>query len=201
MKTLVLTALLAAGAAGDRLPPIPLGNMSEAQKAAAEKFSASRGKEVFGPFIPLLRSPELMLAAAAVGDHLRFHSTLPARVRELAILVASREWGQQYEWAVHAPLAIEAGPRREVIDAVADGRRPYGCDEEEETALSLVSEILHNKRVSDATWRRAVQQFGESGAVDLLGLAGYYSFLGVVLNGARTPAPEPQGAQLRRFPD
>jgi 4-carboxymuconolactone decarboxylase len=134
-----------------------------------------------------------------MGDHLRFRTSLSPRVRELAILVTCREWGQQYEWAVHYPLAVEAGVRRDIADAIADGRRPYGADEEEEVALSLVSEILHNRRVSDVTWRKALQQFGESGAVDLLGLAGYYSFLGVVLNGARTPAPD--GAQLRPFTD
>jgi 4-carboxymuconolactone decarboxylase len=200
MKTLMVALVLAAGAPQDRLPPIPRESMTQTQRAAAEKFAAARGKEPFGPFVPLLRSPDLMLAAAAMGDHLRFHSTLPARVRELVILWTSREWGQQYEWAVHYPLAIEAGLRRELADAIGDGRRPYGCDEEEEAALSVASEILRDHRVSDVTWHRAVQQFGESGAVDLLGLAGYYSFLGAVLNGARTPAPA-NGAQLKRFPD
>jgi 4-carboxymuconolactone decarboxylase len=200
MTTLMVTIVLAAGVTLDRLPPIPRENLNESQKSAVEKFSAGRGKQPFGPFVPLSRSPDLMLAAAAMGDHLRFHSPLPARVRELAILWTSREWGQQYEWAVHYPLAIEAGLRREVADAIADGRRPYGCDEEEETALSVVSEILRDHRVSDATWRRALQQFGEIGTVDLLGLAGYYSFLGAILNGARTPPPQ-NGAQLKRFPE
>src|SRR5689334_7165098 len=97
MKTLTVALLLAAGVTQDRLPPLARQSMTEAQKAAAEKFTAARGKEPFGPFVPLLRSPDLMLAAAAMGDHLRFHSPLPARVRELAILWTSREWGQQYE--------------------------------------------------------------------------------------------------------
>ena len=196
MKNLLLALLIAAPQ--DRLPPLKREQLSEAQRAAAVQFAATRGKEPFGPFIPLLRSPALMTAAAAMGDHLRFHSSLPPAVRELAILVVCRDWTQQYEWSVHEKLALEAGVGRELIMAIADGRRPYGATEELETALSLVTEILAHKRVSDPTWRRAVQQFGESGAVDLLGLAGYYSFLGAVLNGAQTPAPE--GAPLKPFP-
>ncbi|HYY51780.1 MAG TPA: hypothetical protein VE755_02855, partial [Myxococcales bacterium] len=89
--------------------------------------------------------------------------------------------------------------RREIAEAISTGRRPYGIDEEEEVAYELVLEILHNKRVSDATWRRAVQAFGEAGVVDLLGISGYYSFLAVILNAARTPPP-PGARLLSRFP-
>ena len=185
--------------AQDRMPPIAAEKLTAAQRKAIEEFKAARSADVSGPFVPLLRSPELMSAAAAMGDYLRFHSTLPAAVRELAILLICREWTQQYEWSVHAKLALEAGLRRDMVDAVADGRHVYGATEELEVAISVVSELLAHKRVSDVTWRRALQHFGESGTVDLLGVVGYYSFLGVVLNAARTPAPD--GAQLARFPD
>ena len=201
MKNVALAFLIAAGTAvpEDRLPPLRAGDLTDAQRTAAAQFVGSRGKQVFGPFVPLLRSPELMSAAAAMGDYLRFHSTLSAAVREMAILLTCREWTQQYEWSVHSKLALEAGLRRDMVDAVADGRRVYGATEELEVAISLVSEVLAHKRVSDVTWRRALQHLGESGTVDLLGVVGYYSFLGVVLNAARTPAPD--GAQLTRFPD
>jgi 4-carboxymuconolactone decarboxylase len=183
----------------DRLPPVARENMTEAQKSASDRFAAARGQPPSGPFVPLLRSPELMLAAQSMGDYLRFKSTLAPRIREMAILLACRYWGQEYEWAVHSPLARDAGVRGEIVESIGNGRRPYGTDEEEDAAYELVFEILHNKRVSDPTWRRAIQAFGEGGVVDLLGITGYYSFLGVVMNAARTPPPA-GGPLLSRFP-
>ena len=87
--------------AQDRMPPIPPEKMTDAQKKAAAEFAASRKAEVFGPFVPLLRSPEVMLAAMAMGDYLRYRSTLPRHLNELAILVTARHWTQQYEWNLH----------------------------------------------------------------------------------------------------
>jgi len=184
----------------DRLPPIPAESLSDAQRDAADRFAQARGQQPFGPFVPLLRSPPLMLAAQSMGDYLRFKSPLSPRVRELAILLTCRAWAQEYEWAVHYPLALQAGVPVEVADAIAAGRRPYRLDEEGETAYDLVFEILHNKRVSEPTWRRAVQAFGESGVVDLLGVAGYYSFLAPFLNAARTPPP-PGAPALQLIPE
>jgi 4-carboxymuconolactone decarboxylase len=189
-----------AGGGQDRLPPLARESLTDAQKAAVDRFAAARGQQPFGPFVPLLRSPELMLATQSLGDYLRFKSPLAPRLREMAILLTCRAWAQQYEWATHYPLALQAGLRREVADAIANGRRPHGVDEEEEAAYELVFEILYNKRVSDPTWRRAAQAFGEAGVVDLLGTAGYYSFLAVVLNAARTPSPADAPA-LQRFPN
>ncbi len=189
-----------AAADQDRLPPLAPATLTDAQRVASDKFAAARGQQPFGPFVPLLRSPELMLAAQSMGDYLRVRSPLPPRVRELAILLACRAWAQEYEWAVHHPLALQAGVRLEVIDAIATGRRPHGFNEEEETAYDLVFESLYNKRVSDLTWRRALQAFGEPGVVDLLGVSGYYSFLAVVLNAARTPAP-PGSRRLQLAPE
>jgi 4-carboxymuconolactone decarboxylase len=184
----------------DRLPPLPRESMTDAQKNAWDRFTVARGQQPSGPFVPLLRSPALMLAAQSTGDYLRFKSPLTPRIREMAILLACRYWGQEYEWAVHYPLALEAGVRREIAESISNGRRPYGTDEEEDAAYELVFEILHNKRVSDLSWKRAVAAFGEGGVVDLLGVTGYYSFLAVVLNAARTPPPS-GGPLLSRFPN
>ena len=184
----------------DRLPPLPPAALNDAQREASDRFTRARGQAPFGPFVPLLRSPGLMLAAQAMGDYLRFRSALPPRIRELAILLTCRASAQDYEWAVHYPLALQAGVRREVADSISDGFRPHDMPDDEDLAYQLVFEILYRKRVSDPTWRRATQAFGETGVVDLLGIAGYYSFLGVVLNAARTPAP-PGAPALRLVPE
>jgi len=188
-------------AAQDRMPPIPADKLTEAQKKAAEVFAEGRGYAVRGPFVPLIRSPEVMLRAKAMGDYLRFKSVLAPRLNEMVILITARAWGQQYEWNAHHPAALKAGLRPEIAAAIADGRRPSGMAEDEEAAYEMASEILHLKRVSDATYRRAVDKFGEQGVIDLLGVTGYYTFLAIVMNATRTALPENVAEPLRRFPE
>jgi 4-carboxymuconolactone decarboxylase len=187
--------------AQDRMPPIPADRLTETQKKAAEAFAEGRGYQIRGPFVPLIRSPEVMLRAKAMGDHLRFKSSLGPRLNEMVILITAREWTQQYEWNAHHPEAMKAGLRREIADAIADGRRPNGMAEDEEIAYDLATEILRLKRVSDATYQRAVARFGELGVIDLLGVVGYYNFLAIVMNATRTALPENVAEPLRRYPE
>ncbi len=184
-------------APADRMPPILPEKMTAEQKKAAEEFLAARNVPVFGPFIPLLRSPEVMLRARAMGDYLRYKSVLPPRLNEFAILITARQWTQQYEWEVHHPIAIKAGLDKEIAAAVADGRRPKNMPEEEEIIYDFCAETHANQSVCDATYARAVSKFGEQGVIDLVGVCGYYTFLAMVLNVARTPA---KNAQLNPFP-
>ena len=183
------------------MPPLAADKMTEAQKKAAEAFAEGRGYAVRGPFVPLIRSPEVMLRAKAMGDYLRFKSTLGPRLNEMIILITAREWSQQYEWHAHVSIALKEGLRREIADAIADGRRPAGMAEDEEAAYDMATEILRSKRVSDATYRRAVDKFGEQGVIDLLGVTGYYTFLAIVMNATRTGLPENVAEPLRRFPE
>src|ERR1700733_12913239 len=120
--------------AQDRMPPIPADKLTDAQKKAAETFAEGRGYAVRGPFVPLIRSPEVMLRAKAMGDHLRFKSKLQPRISEMVILITAREWTQQYEWLAHHDIAVKAGLRSEVADAIADGRRPDGMAADETAA-------------------------------------------------------------------
>jgi 4-carboxymuconolactone decarboxylase len=187
--------------AQDRMPPIPADKLTDAQKKAAEAFAEGRGYQIRGPFVPLIRSPEVMLRAKAMGDYLRFKSTLGPRLNEMVILITAREWTQQYEWNAHRPAATKAGLKAEIIDAIADGRRPLGMAEDEEIAYDTASEILRLKRVSDATYGRAVAKFGEQGVIDLLGVIGYYNFLAIVMNATRTAMPANVADPLRRYPE
>ena len=186
--------------AQDRMPPIPADKLTEAQQKAAEAFAEGRGYAVRGPFVPLIRSPEVMLRAKAMSDYLRFKSVLNPRINEMMIITA-REWTQNYVWNSHQPAALKAGLRREIADAIADGRRPTGMAEDEEVAYDIATEILRQKRVSDATYARAVSKFGEQGVIDLLGVFGYYNFLAIVLNAARTPLPDGVPEPLKRYPN
>jgi 4-carboxymuconolactone decarboxylase len=206
-----LRSLLAAGAlcgmlaspllAQDRMPPIPADKLTDAQKQASETFAEGRGYAVRGPFVPLIRSPEVMLRAKAMGDYLRFKSTLGSRLNEMVILITARAWTQNYEWHAHYPFALKAGLRPEIADAIAEGTRPAGMADDEAIAYDVATEILRDKRVSDQTYVRAVAKFGEQGVIDLLGVVGYYNFLAIVMNATRTGMPPGAAEPLKRFPD
>ena len=183
------------------MPPIPAENYTEAQKKAAEEFAGGRGYDVRGPFVPLIRSPEVMLRAKAMGDYLRFKSTLPPRLSEMIILITAREWTQQYEWVAHHDLALKAGLRPEIADAIADGSRPAGMQEDEAAVYDMSIEIQRTKRVSDETYRKAVAKFGEQGVIDLLCINGYYTFLAMTMNATRTGLPAGTAEPLKRFPE
>ncbi|MGM4925065.1 carboxymuconolactone decarboxylase family protein [Tardiphaga sp. 804_B3_N1_9] len=197
----MFSAVVIPALAQDRMPPIPADKYTESQKKAAEEFAGGRGYEVRGPFVPLIRSPEVMLRAKAMGDHLRFKSALAPRLSEMIILITAREWTQQYEWVAHHDIAIKAGLRNDIADAIADGRRPVGMAEDEEAAYDMSIEIQRTKRVSDPTWNKAVAKFGEQGVIDLLGINGYYTFLAMAMNAARTGLPAGVAEPLKRFPD
>lgn len=200
--TFVLIALGLAGSAvaQDRMPPIPTASLTDAQKKAIDDFKAARNVDLSGPFWPLLRSPEVMSRARAIGDYLRFTSVLPPRLSEFTIIITARQWTQQYEWDVHAPLAEKGGLAPAVIAAIADGRRPERMAEDEDTIYTFCDELHRTQGISDATYARAVKAFGEQGVVDILGISGYYTMLAMVLNTARTPVPPGHTPALRAFP-
>lgn len=183
----------------DRLPPIPPEKMTEAQKKASAEFAAGRGYAVRGPFAPLLRSPEVMLRAKAMGDYLRFKSSIPPRLNEFAIIITARQWGQNYEWQAHRPLAEQAGLAPALADAVAEGRRPTGMAADEEVVYDFCTELHINRSVCDATYERARTAFDEQGVIDLVAVCGYYAMIAMALNVARTPLPAGAKVDLKPF--
>jgi 4-carboxymuconolactone decarboxylase len=183
----------------DRLPPIPADKQTAEQKKAAEAFRANRKQDVFGPFVPLLRSPEVMLRAMAMGDYLRYRTVFPVKLNEFIILITARHFTQQYEWYVHQPIALKEGLGKDIVEAIADGRRPSGMAADEELIYDFCTELLRNNSVSDATYARAVARWGEQGTIEMVGVVAYYTFQSMVLNTARTPVPAGAPA-LRPFP-
>ena len=196
--TLSAAAAFAAGAQ-DRMPPLPLEQLTEPQAQALAEFVAARGQPT-GPWNVLLRSPELMKRTRGLSDYLRFESVLPGYLRELVILMTARQWGQSYEWNAHYPLALDEGLSVQLTQAIADGRRPEGMVEEEAILYEFCLELQRNRGVSDATYERAVERFGEQGVVEIVSLAGYYTMIAMVLNTARTPLPAGATPALAPFP-
>jgi len=187
--------------AQDRMPGIPENQMTAAQQDAVEEFKRARDTTRFGgPFVPLLRSPEMLSRARNVGDYVRFNSVLPPRLSEFVILITARHWTQQYEWTAHAPIAERAGLRLEIINALSDGRRPDQMADDEATVYDFCMELLRTQGVSDLTYARAVSLFEENGIIDTIGIMGYYSMLAMVMNTARTPLADGVPPPLRAFP-
>ena len=172
----------------ERLPPIPLERMNDAQKMVAAELSSSRGS-VRGPFGAMLRSPELADCMQKVGQYVRFKCGLDKRINRLAGMLTTRHWGNQYEWNGHIPFALKAGLDQAVIDAIAEGRRPAQLRDDEAAVYDFVTELYTNKSVSDATYARALAHLGEVGIVDLIGVVGYYATNAMLMNVARTAVP------------
>ena len=179
-----------AGLLHDRMPHLGPEQMTEAQRAAAAELASGPRGGVRGPFIPLLRSPELMNRLQKVGEYLRYQSALERRLSEFVILITSRQWTQQFEWSVHVPLARAAGLESGIVEALADGRRPSGMAADEEIAYDFCDELFRTRGVSETTYQRAVAQFREQGVIDLLGIVGYFTTVSMVMNVAHTRAPE-----------
>ena len=178
----------------ERLPLPPAEAMNDAQRAAAQALIDGPRKGVKGPFIPLLRSPVLMERLARVGEYLRFESALPTRINEFVTAVVARHVGNQFEWAIHQPLALAAGVDARALDDVAAGSlRPRKLAEDERAAWAFASEMLHTHGVSEPTYQDALALWGEQGVVELTTLIGYFACVSWVMNVARTPAPAGSG--------
>ncbi|MGZ6275268.1 MAG: carboxymuconolactone decarboxylase family protein [Syntrophales bacterium] len=186
--------------AQDRMPAIPLEKMTDLQKKYADEIIKGPRGALYGPFVPLIRSPELMDRAQRVGEYLRYKSAIGTKLSELVILITARQWTQQVEWAIHESIAIKSGIKAEVVRAIADGRYPTDMSEDEQIVYDFCTELHVNKSIADATYARAVKRFGEQGVIDTLGINGYYTFLAMIMNGTRTAVPDGKPAPLKAFP-
>lgn len=184
--------------APERMPPLAPEQMTDKQKAVATELAAGRRGSVRGPFNAFLRSPTLFDHVQKLGAYIRYDSVIELRIRELAALMTARYWTNQYEWHAHVPHAVKAGLNAETIEAIEQGRRPRTLAEDEQLVYDLVTELLANKGVSDATYAAAVQRYGEDGVVELTSVVGYYALLAMVMNVARTATPD--GLSLTPLP-
>jgi 4-carboxymuconolactone decarboxylase len=196
---LALATVSVGAPAQQRLHTIPPAEYSAEQKQAVADFEAARKRPLSGPFEPLLHSPQVMTVARTMGDYLRYKSAIGTTLSELVILLVAREWTQDYEWHVHHPIALQAGIKASVAEAIAEGRRPQGMGDDEDIVYEFATELQRSKRVSDATYARAEKRFGKQGVIDLTGVIGYYTLLAMEMNMAQYEPPKGY-KRLERFP-
>jgi 4-carboxymuconolactone decarboxylase len=177
-----------------RFPALDPSTMSPAQKRVHDTIAGGPRGGVRGPFNALLRSPELADRVQRLGEHLRFNSSLPARLNELAILINARFWGSAYEFFAHRPMAIKGGLAEGIADAIAQNRRPPSLQPDEALVYDFCTTLHREHVVDDALFARAKATLGEQGVIDLIGVSGYYSLVSMVLNVAEVPLPPGQSA-------
>jgi 4-carboxymuconolactone decarboxylase len=182
---------------GDRFQPLTYDKLTPEQKAMVEHLFAGERGGMNGPFNVTLRSPEMGDLAQKLGAQLRFHSSLPNRLNEMAILMTARFWNAQYEWSAHRKNALAAGLNPAVIEAIATGKRPGSMQPDEEAVYNFGDELLRTREVSDTAFKGARDKFGERGVVDLTGVMGYYCFVSMMLNIDRYPLPDGEKPELK----
>jgi len=186
--------------APQRFKPIPLDDLTPEQKVLADTIrsgprsnvkgsAAAKPGPLGGPFNVFLRSPDIGNVIQSLGAAIRFRSSLPPKLNELAIIITARQWTSQYEWFAHHRLALEAGLDPAIGKDIAEGRRPAKMDPDETIIYDFSTELHRTHGVSDATYQRAVDRFGERGVMDLVAVNGYYVMVSMTLNVDRTPLP------------
>ena len=185
------------GLVGDRFAPLTWDRMTPEQKTMTMNLLNGPRRGLGGPFNVLLRSPEMGDLTQKLGEYARFRPELPAKLRELAIIITARHWTAQYEWNAHRQAAQQAGLSTAVIEAIATRKRPAGMQPDEEVVYNFSTELLETKQVSDANFKAAVGRFGEKGVVDLVGVMGYYQMVSMLLNVDRYPLPNGVQPELK----
>ena len=183
------TSLPADDGRAGRLPPLAPEAMTPEQKRIVDGIVSGPRGGLRGPFPAMLRSPEVAERFQKLGEYLRFNSSIPTALNELAILVTAREWSAQYEWYAHHLLAMKAGLPPAIAEAVAAGQKPDGMDADQALVWQFCTELHKTKQVADATYAATKARFGERGIIDLIAVSGYYVAVAMTLNVAQVPLP------------
>jgi 4-carboxymuconolactone decarboxylase len=178
------------GLRGDRFRPLKSEELTPEQRKMIEHLLSGERAGTTGPFNVLLRSPEMGDLAQQFGAEMRYHSSIPRKLNEFAILITARHWTSQYEWYAHHRDGLKYGLEAAVMDSLATGKRPAPMDADEEIVYNFCHELLSKGQVSDANFKATVGKFGERGAVDLIGTMGYYNMVSMLLNVDRYPLPD-----------
>jgi 4-carboxymuconolactone decarboxylase len=187
----------------ERLSELRLDQLTPEQQTMATMLATPprNNKINTGPFNAYARSPALGVLLLHVSDFVRFDSSLPPRLSEFAIMIAARQWTQLYEWRAHYPLAIKAGLDRQVLVDLGAGTRPEGMKDDETAPCDFCTEMYRDRNVSDASFKTAVDKFGERGIMDVIGIIGYYDLVSMSLFVQKTtgkPGDEPPLLPLTR---
>ena len=174
-----------------RFAPLKPEELSPAQKAWADMIAAPPRNAKFTnpPYRAYIRNPDLAPRLTAMSEYLRWNTSLPPRLSEMAILITARHWTAQYEWFAHYPLAIKGSLDPRIAGAIAEGKRPDNMKDDEAALYDLGTALYRDKKVSDAVYNAALEKFGERGIMDIIGIMGYYDITSMALITMQAGAP------------
>jgi 4-carboxymuconolactone decarboxylase len=174
-----------------RFAPLKADELNPVQKAWVDAIALPPRNAKFGnpPYRAYIRSPDLAPRLSALSDYLRWNTTLPPRLSELAILITARQWTAQYEWFAHYPLALKGGLDPKIVGDIAAGNRPDNMKDDEAALYDLAMALYLDKKVTDAVYKAALDKFGERGIMDIIGIIGYYDLVSMTLITMQAGAP------------
>src|ERR1700686_2475656 len=174
-----------------RFAPLKPDELSPAQKGWADMIAPPPRNAKFTnpPYRAYIRNPDLAPRLSALSDYLRWNTSLPPRLSELAILITARQWTAQHEWFAHYPLALKAGLDPKVAADIAAGKRPDNMKDDEAALYDLAMALYRDKKVSDPVYKAALDKFGERGIMDIIGIIGYYDITSMTLITRQANAP------------
>ena len=166
-----------------RFAPLKADELTPPQKAWADMIAAPprNAKFINPPYRAYIRNPDLAPRLSALSDYLRWNTSLPPRLSELAILITARQWTVQHEWSAHYPLALKAGLDPKVAAEIAAGKRPDNMKDDEAALYDLATALYRDKKVSDPVYKAALEKFDERGIMDIIGIIGYYGLVSMTL--------------------
>ena len=167
-----------------------LADMTEEQRRVHDETVAGRRGRVPAPLRVWLKSPELASRGQRLGEFVRYGTSLPPRLSELAILVTARHWTAHYEWYVHKKEALIAGLDAALIDDIAKRRLPRFKNDDERIVYDFAHRLHNDHLVNDELYGSALAMLGELAVVELVGLLGYYSLVSMTLNTFEIGLPE-----------
>jgi 4-carboxymuconolactone decarboxylase len=188
-----------------RLRDLRRDELDPAGQDVWDKVVGTRGQELVnpagalvGPFNAFLHAPEIGRRLSSLGAALRFGTSIDRRLTEVAIITVGSRWKAEFEWWAHARMATEHGVSQAVVDAIGAGEGPPFGRDDERIVYAVARELVQEGQLSQESYDRAHDLFGDAGMVELVSLCGYYTLISYLLNAFAVPIP---GGAKPMWPD
>jgi len=180
-----------------RLPYLRYDDLDPARRAVWDAVVGSRGDDLvnadgglIGPFNAFVHAPGAGERLAALGQVLRFETSIERRLSEVAIITVGARWKAEFEWWAHARMAREHGVPGEVVDAIAREEDPPFEADDERVVYTVARQLAADGQLDQGAFAAAQRLLGDAGVVELVSLCGYYTLVSFVLNAFTVPLPE-----------
>ncbi len=179
-----------------RLPYLRYDDLDPARRAVWDAIVGSRGGDLVdaggglvGPFNAFVHAPGVGERLTALGQVLRFETSIERRLTEVAIITVGARWKAEFEWWAHARMARRHGVPDAVVDAIGRGDDPPFTADDERTVYQVARQLTEAGQVDPGSYAAARRLLGDAGLVELVSLCGYYTLVSFLLNAFTVPLP------------